>query len=388
MPEKFPALNSPFSIGKVTIKNRFVMAPVTTGTYLNPDGSFSPSGIEYFVRRAQGGMGLLQTGALNTDSEVDPYSALGGTFRTAPDAFLATSDAMLTRTRAYGARFFVQLTLGLGRNYPGLGGPSENPVFGAPDQISPELTVDQIHRKVEQLVEAAAIAQRAGFDGVEVHSIHWGYLLDQFASSLTNRRTDEYGGSLENRLRVSREICEGIKQTCGEDFPVTMRLGLKSYAKGFMQASFDGSDEAYRTLEEGVRICQLLEAAGYDALDVDTGTYDSFYYACPPMYLPRGYMAELAERAKEAVEVPIIVGSRMGDVRLDEKGIEEGRFDAVAIGRPMFADPDLPRKVEAGRPEKIRPCIACNQGCLGRLFAQLPVGCAVNPEVGRDRATP
>ncbi len=384
MPEKFPALNSPFSIGKVTIKNRFVMAPVTTGTYLNPDGSFSPSGIEYFVRRAQGGMGLLQTGALNTDSEVDPYSALGGTFRTAPDAFLATSDAMLTRTRAYGARFFVQLTLGLGRNYPGLGGPSENPVFGAPDQVSPELTVDQIHRKVEQLVEAAAIAQRAGFDGVEVHSIHWGYLLDQFASSLTNRRTDEYGGSLENRLHVSREICEGIKQTCGEDFPVTMRLGLKSYAKGFMQASFDGSDEAYRTLEEGVRICQLLEAAGYDALDVDTGTYDSFYYACPPMYLPRGYMAELAERAKEAVEVPIIVGSRMGDVRLDEKDIEEGRFDAVAIGRPMFADPDLPRKVEAGRPEKIRPCIACNQGCLGRLFAQLPVGCAVNPEVGRD----
>lgn len=312
MPEKFPALNSPFSIGKVTIKNRFVMAPVTTGTYLNPDGSFSPSGIEYFVRRAQGGMGLLQTGALNTDSEVDPYSALGGTFRTAPDAFLATSDAMLTRTRAYGARFFVQLTLGLGRNYPGLGGPSENPVFGAPDQVSPELTVDQIHRKVEQLVEAAAIAQRAGFDGVEVHSIHWGYLLDQFASSLTNRRTDEYGGSLENRLRVSREICEGIKQTCGEDFPVTMRLGLKSYAKGFMQASFDGSDEAYRTLEEGVRICQLLEAAGYDALDVDTGTYDSFYYACPPMYLPR-----LHGRARRARQ-----GGRGGP---DHRGLAHGR---------------------------------------------------------------
>lgn len=384
MPEKFPALSSPFSIGKVTIKNRFVMAPVTTGTYLNPDGSFSPSGIEYFVRRAQGGMGLLQTGALNTDTEVDPYSALGGAFRTAPDAFLATSDAMLTRTRAYGARFFVQLTLGLGRNYPGLYGPSENPVFGAPDQTSPELTVDQIHRKVDQLVEAAAIAQRAGFDGVEVHSIHWGYLLDQFASSLTNRRTDEYGGSLENRLRVSREICEGIKQTCGEDFPVTMRLGLKSYARGFMQASFDGAGEAYRTLEEGVRICQLLEQAGYDALDVDTGTYDSFYYACPPMYLKRGYMVELAEKAKEAVSVPIIVGSRMGDVRVDERGVAEGKFDAVAIGRPMFADPDLPIKVEAGHPERIRPCIACNQGCLGRLFAQLPVGCAVNPEIGRD----
>lgn len=383
-PEKFPALSSPFKIGSVTIKNRFVMAPVTTGSYLNPDGSFSPAGIDYFVRRAQGGMGLLQTGALNTDTEVDPYSALGGTFRTAPDAFLTTSDAMLTRTRAYGARFFVQLTLGLGRNYPGLYGPSENPVFGAPDQTSPELTVDQIHRKVDQLVEAAALVKRAGFDGIEVHSIHWGYLLDQFASALTNRRTDEYGGSLENRLRVSREIVEGIKQTCGDDFPVTMRLGLKSYVKGFMQASLDGSDEAYRTLEEGVRICHLLESYGYDALDVDTGTYDSFYYACPPMYLKRGYMVELAEKAKQAVSVPVIVGSRMGDVRVDEEAVAAGKFDAVALGRPMLADPDLPRKVEAGLPDRIRPCIACNQGCLGRLFAGLPAGCAVNPEVNRD----
>lgn len=383
-PEKFPALTSPFKIGSVTIKNRFVMAPVTTGSYLNPDGSFSPAGIEYFVRRAQGGMGLLQTGALNTDAEVDPYSALGGTFRTAPDAFIASSDAMLTRTRAYGARFFVQLTLGLGRNYPGLYGPSANPVFGAPDQLTPELTVDQINRKVDQLVEAAGIVKRAGFDGIEVHSIHWGYLLDQFTSALTNRRTDEYGGSLENRLRVSREIVEGIKQTCGDDFPVTMRLGLKSYVKGFMQASFDGSDEAYRTLEEGVRICQLLESYGYDALDVDTGTYDSFYYACPPMYLKRGYMVELAEKAKGVVSVPVIVGSRMGDVHVDEEAIAAGKFDAVALGRPMLADPDLPRKVEAGRPDKIRPCIACNQGCLARLFAQLPAGCAVNPEVCRD----
>lgn len=388
MAKQFPALNSPFNIGMVTIKNRFVMAPVTTGSYLNPDGSFSPAGIEYFVRRAQGGMGLLQTGALTTDTEVDATSSLGGAFRTSPAAFLATSDAMLNRTRAYGAKFFVQLTLGLGRNAPGLYGPSENPVFGAPNTMSPALTVDQIHRKVEQLVEAAGIAKQAGFDGVEVHSIHWGYLLDQFASALTNRREDEYGGTLENRLRVSREIVEGIKQTCGEDFPVTMRLGLKSYAKDFMQASFDGEGEKYRTLEEGVRICQLLESYGYDALDVDTGVYDSFYYACPPMYLPRGYMVELAEKAKGAVGIPVIVGSRMGDVQVDERAIEEGKFDAVALGRPMMADPDLPRKVQSGRADKIRPCIACNQGCLGRLFGGLPCGCAVNPEVGREGEGP
>lgn len=387
----YPNLNSPFKIGSCVIKNRFVMAPTTTGSYLGPHGEFSKDGIDYFVRRAQGGFGLLQTGALNTDSDVDPFSALGGTFRTNPTPFLTTSDEMLNRTRPYGAKFFIQLTMGLGRNYQGLFAPSEVDIFGAPGVKSPALTTDQVKRKIEQLVEAAGIVKQAGFDGVEVHSIHWGYLLDQFASSLTNHREDEYGGSLENRLRAATEIVQGIKATCGDDFPVTMRLGLKSYVKALNQASFDGSDEAYRTLDEGVRICQLLEAAGYDGLDVDTGTYDSFYYACPPMYLKRGYMVELAEKAKEAVSIPLIVGSRMGNVDVDEEAIAEGKLDAIALGRPMLADPDLPRKIEMGTPERIRPCIACNQGCLYRLFAGLPSYCAVNPEVGRSadyRLTP
>jgi len=384
MEDRFSALNSPFAIGACTIKNRFVMAPVTTGSYLDPSGGFTQQGIDYFIRRAEGGFGLLQTGALGTDSEVDPYSALGGVFRTDPASFLSTSAEMLDRTRPFGAKFFVQLTAGLGRNYPGLPAPSAVDIFGAPGTLAPALTAEQVKRKIEQLVEASAIVKQAGYDGIEVHSIHWGYLLDQFALAITNHREDEYGGSLENRLRISTEICEGIKATCGSDFPVTMRLGLKSYIKGLNQGSFDGSDEAGRTLEEGVRICQLLEAAGYDALDVDTGTYDSFYYACPPMYVERGYMVELAERAKAAVGIPIICGSRMGDAFIDEEAVARGMFDAVALGRPMFADPDFPRKIEQGRPESIRPCIACNQGCLARLFNQLPAQCAVNPEVGHN----
>ena len=383
MTTAFPALSSPFQIGKLTIKNRFVMAPVTTGSYLAPDGTFTPDGIEYFVRRAEGGFGLLQTGALSTDTQVDPAGALGNSILTNPAGFLATSDAMITRTRAYNARFFIQLTMGLGRNYAGLYGPSANPVFGAPDQTSPVITVDQIKLKIDQMIQGATMAQKAGFDGVEVHAIHWGYLLDQFASAMTNHREDEYGGSLENRLRPAIEIVQGIKAACGADFPVTVRLGLKGYVKDWMQGTISGEGEKFRTLEEGVRICQILEAAGYDGFDVDTGVYDSFYYACPPMYLERGYMNDLARAAKEGVSVPIICGSRMGDVQVDEKAIEEGCYDAVALGRPMFADPDIAKKVEAGTPERIRPCIACNQGCLGRLFAGLPSGCAVNPEIGR-----
>lgn len=394
MSDQFSALNSPFTIGKVRIKNRFVMAPTTTGAYLAPDGSFSKEGIDYFVRRAEGGMGLVQTGALMTDYKIDEPGALGPMFMATPasrQAFIVSSDALLTRLRAYGAQMFIQISAGLGRNSPGSYGPSANPYFGTTDQMNPVLTTDQIKQKIQMMIDAAKVVKQAGYPGVELHAIHWGYLLDQMASSLTNRRTDEYGGDLEHRMRMCTEILQGIKAECGSDFAVTVRLGLKAYAKGFNQGSIDGSGEAYRTLEEGVEICRILERAGCDGLDVDTGVYDSFYYACPPMYVRRGYMNEIARAAKDAVSIPIICGSRMGDVHADEQGVEEGDFDAIAIGRPMLADPDLPRKVEMGETERIRPCIACNQGCLLRLFNGLPSGCAVNPEIGRDasyRLTP
>ena len=385
--DKYAALNSPFSIGKVRIKNRFVMAPTTTGSYLALDGSFSKEGIEYFVRRAQGGMGLVQTGALMTDYKIDTAGALGPSFMATPasrQAFIVSSAALLSRLEAYGAKMFIQISAGLGRNSPGSYGPSANPYFGTTDQMNPVLTTEQVREKIQMMVDAAKVVQQAGFPGVEVHAIHWGYLLDQMASSLTNRRTDEYGGDLRGRMRMCTQIVQGIKEACGDDFAVTVRLGLKSYAKGFNQGSIDGEGEAYRTLEEGVEICRILEEAGVDALDVDTGVYDSFYYACPPMYLKRGYMEDIARAAKEAVDIPIVCGSRMGDVDCDERCIEEGSFDAIAIGRPMLADPDLPKKVSIGRADKIRPCIGCNQGCLLRLFQGLPSGCAVNPLIGRD----
>lgn len=394
MKGRYQALNSPFCIGKVQVRNRFVMAPTTTGSYLAPDGSFSREGIEYFVRRAEGGMGLLQSGALMTDCRIDPPSALGASFMATPEsrqAFIVSSEALLNRLRAYGSEMFIQITAGVGRNGEGSFGPSENPCFSAPDKMNPVLTRDQIKQKIQMMVEAAEVVRQAGFPGVEVHAIHWGYLLDQMASALTNRRDDEYGGDLAGRMRMCTEIVEGIKRACGDDFAVTVRLGLKSYVKGFNQGSIDGEGEAYRTIEEGVEICRILEAAGADGLDVDTGVYDSFYYACPPMYVRRGYIVDLARRAKEAVGIPIICGSRMGDVNAAERAIEEGAIDAVAIGRPMLADPDLPRKVERGEVESIRPCIACNQGCLLRLFDGLPAGCAVNPEIGRGfsyRTTP
>lgn len=163
MSDRYEALDSPFSIGKVQIKNRFVMAPTTTGSYLAPDGSFSKEGIEYFVRRAQGGMGLVQTGALMTDYKIDAPGALGPMFMATPEsqqAFIVSSDALLNRLEAYGAKMFIQISAGLGRNSPGSYGPSANPYFGTTDQMNPVLTTDQIKQKIQMMVDAATARGR------------------------------------------------------------------------------------------------------------------------------------------------------------------------------------------------------------------------------------
>lgn len=233
-------------------------------------------------------------------------------------------------------------------------------------------------------MKVAAINKSIGYDGVEVHAMHWGYLLDEFAMSITNHRTDEYGGSLENRMRMAREIVTGIKQECGSDFPVIMRLGLKSYIKGLNKASFDGSEEAGRTLEEGIAISKLLEEYGYDAIDMDMGIYDSFYYACPPSYIPQGFAIDLYAQAKKAVNIPVLAGSRMQDPFMAEQAIADGKIDGVVLTRPALADADLPRKISAGKPERVRPCIACCQCFRRGLDSDEPVLCAVNPELFRE----
>lgn len=360
------------------------MAPIGGGQHHLPGGGLKDETIQYLVERAKGGFGLIFTGAIAADGTVDPYTGVGPTILQNPDAFKMTATELNERAGAYGTKIFAQITMGLGRNYPNLPAPSSVHVFRHPGEVSPELTRDQIKSKIESVVKASKIAKESGFSGVEVHSIHWGYLLDQFALSMTNHRTDEYGGSLENRLRAAREILEGIKQECGSDFPVSMRLGLKTFVKGFEQASLTGEEEIGRTLEEGIAIAKLLESYGYDCLNVDTGIYDSFYYACPPMYMPKGYLVELAAKAKEAVNIPILAGGRMNEAYIAEKAIRDGKIDAVVLGRAALADSEYPNKVLTGHTEKIRPCIACNQGCITRLQQGKQPTCAVNPSAMRE----
>lgn len=382
---RYDALFQPLTIGKVAFKNRFCMAPLTLPSLFGPFGEFSADGLDYFEARARGGFGLIFTGAFHPDTQVDPVHPLDNKQpMKAPGAFKRSAVDLLERLDAHGARMIPQISMGYGRNAPGCFCPSEIPYYHDPSRMAPALTRDQIRQKLDQMIATAVFFKACGFPGIEAHAMHWGYLLDQFAMSLTNHRTDEYGGALENRLRVAREFVEGVKAACGSDFLVSMRLALKSYVKGYNRPSLHGEDEAGRTLEEGLEICRKLEAYGYDCLSVDFGQYDSFYYAAPPCYMEKGRILHLAAQAKQAVSIPILCGGRMNDPDLAAEAVETGKIDGVVLGRPSLADPDYPRKLEMGCPQDIRPCIGCNQGCIGALKLGRRTGCAVNPLAGRE----
>lgn len=385
MSTTYSPLLQPLQIGSLTIKNRFCAGPLTLPSLHGPFGEFSPDGLAYFEERAKGGFGLIYTGAFHPDTLVDPVHPLDSKQPLkAPKTFRRTAVELLERLDAYGAKMLPQVSMGYGRNALGCFCPSEIPYYHDPARLAPALTKDQIKQKIDQMIATAAFFQQCGFPGIEVHAMHWGYLLDQFAMSFMNHRGDEYGGDLENRLRCAREILEGVKAACGSKFVVSMRLALKTYMKGYNQPSLHGEDEVGRTLEEGLEIARRLEAYGYDCLSVDFGQYDSFYYAAPPCYMEKGRVIDLAAEAKKTVNIPILCGGRMNDPDLAAQAVAQGKLDAIVLGRPSLADPAYPQKVAMGCPQDIRPCIGCNQGCIGALKIGRRAGCAVNPQAARE----
>lgn len=376
---RYPNLSSPMRIGNVTLANRMMMAPMDTGFGNNAWGGFTTAGVEYFVRRAKGGFGLLFSGGTAPDNRVDQPES----FLDHAEEFIAVGSEMNRRIESYGSKMFMQLSFGLGRN-AGKNAPSELPALGNPNVITHALTVEEIRAKIDCMGNGAKLCKEAGFSGVDIHALHWGHLLDDFALALMNRRTDEYGGTLENRMRVVKEIREAIAAECGRDYPVSIRFAVRSFMKGFDKASFDGSEEAGRTLEEAVEIAKLLEQFGYDAISTDAGTLDAFYYAMPPSYVEKGYTLPYVKEIKKVVSIPVLAGARMADPNLTEKALADGLIDAAVIGRAAIADPDYASKIVEGRPEEIRTCIGCNQGCIWGYFTTGTVGCAVNALVGRE----
>lgn len=394
MKQKYKKLFESVKIGSVEIKNRFAMAPMGPLGLADADGGFNQKGIEYYTARARGGTGLIITGVTFVDNEVEEHGMPNVPCSTHnPVHFIRTSREMTERIHAYDSKVFLQLSGGFGRvtiptnlgEYP--------PVAPSPikhrwlDKTCRELTVEEIKSIVKKFGDGAFNAKRAGFDGVQIHAVHEGYLIDQFAISFFNHRTDEYGGSLENRLRFAREIVEEIKRRCGSDFPVTLRYSPKSFIKDWREGALPGEEfeEKGRDIPEGIEAAKLLVDYGYDALDIDVGSYDSWWWSHPPMYQDKGLYIPYAKIIKDSVEVPVICAGRMDNPDLALGAVNDGACDIVSLGRPLLADENYVNKLRTGKLADIRPCLSCQEGCMGRIQEYSALNCAVNPAACREK---
>ena len=382
---KIEKLFEPGRIGKLQIKNRIAMAPMGIIGLIEPDGRLSERVIDYYVARAKGGVGLIITGLCLPilDIEFGPLKKQGMSFVPRIDSpdVVPMLRQLADSVHSHGAKIAIQLTAGFGRvfnphmiallNLEAVGASAVPNVW---DQkvVTRELTTGEVDAIVESFNTAAEIVKAAGIDAIELHG-HEGYLMDQFTTSLWNKRKDKYGGGLGNRLRFSLEIIKNIKRKAGSDFPVIYRYAIKHYLEGG------------RGVEESLEIARRLERAGVDALHVDAGCYDDWYWPHPPIYQPPGCMVDMAEAAKRAVKIPVITVGRLGYAELADSVLKAGKADFVALGRALLADPEWPLKVKEGRQEDICPCIGCHDGCLARIMMGSSLSCTVNPATGNEK---
>ena len=398
----YDALFTPLRIGGVTIKNRIILCAMGGTNPLGFDGRFEPAKRDYYLARAKANVGLMIPGVIGLGSR-------GNWLYEKEDLFLGPVKELMDELHAYGSKFFLQLGAGFGRSmmvFTGMELPEAAlkqtmvaPSDGLPNVWKPEvkhrgLTVEEIHEIVEAYGKTAALCKRAGIDGVEIHAVHEGYLLDQFAMANMNHRTDEYGGSLENRLRFACECIRSIKAACGEDYPVSVRYSVASKIRGFNQGALPGENyvEFGRSLEESPAAARLLEAAGADLLNADNGSYDSWYWAHPPVYMPMSCNLPEVSYLKNFVHIPVACAGRMHDPAVAAKAVAEGAIDAVGVARQLLCDPDWCDEIREGREEDVRPCIACHNGCFavshykGNSCTFASMGeCALNPQTFHEK---
>jgi 2-enoate reductase len=373
-------LFEPGTIGELWIKNRIAMAAMGIGGLVEPDGRLSQQGIDYYVARAKGGVGLIITSLARVSREIDHTRKHPFVRQLMADSniYVARLNELADAVHDYRAKVAVQLTAGFGRVAGheflvegGAVGPSAQPCFWDPNVTTRELTTEEVDRLVQAFGFGAEVLKSAGVDAVELHA-HEGYLFDQFTTSLWNKRTDKYGGDLDGRLRFALEVVKAIKEGAGTNFPVIYRFGLTHYLPGG------------REIDEGLEMARRLEAAGVDALHVDAGCYETWYWAHPPTYQPPGCMVDLAEMVKQSVRIPVITVGKLGYPELAERVLQEGKADFIALGRALLADPEWPNKVRRGQYEDIRPCIG-DHSCLRRVRERKVIGCTVNPAAGMEK---
>ena len=385
MEKKYDALFTPMQVGGVTIKNRFVHAPMEGTAPLEwmMGYSFNEHAKEYLIERARNNVGLIIPGIITVKSIIG-----GKWLHKSEKKYFNELKELMDELHKNDCKMFIQLGAGFGRvmslpdQLVGImdkkflakllkvdrvtASPSELPSMWDPKRTCPEITVKEIEEIVDGFAQSAKVLKEAGVDGIEIHAIHEGYLLDQFTIKNTNHREDQYGGSLENRARFVTDIIKAIKKTCGKDFPVVVRYSVTSKMRGFNQGALPGEDykEFGRDYEESIKLAKLLEEAGADALDADNGSYDSWYWAHPPMYMPLACNLEDAKFIKKHVNIPVFCAGRMEDPNTSNEVIEKGEIDGVTIGRQFLADGEYVTKVKEGRLKDIRPCIACHNACF------------------------
>lgn len=387
MDPKYEPLFTPWKIGNVEIKNRIVLCPMG-GTslfgWMEPN-HFDKEAAKFFLERAKNNVGLIIPG-------IAPIKdTLGNRWLWQNKKMFRELKEFMVEIHKTGAKLFVQITAGMGRSWAitdhvlplhknpvlrtiakpiidtsyQLASPSELPLRWAPDVKCRPITVEEIKEIVDAYAKTAKLCKEAGVDGVEVHAVHEGYLLDQFTLKYTNKRTDEYGGSFENRYRFATDIVKAIKASCGQDYPVSLRYSVESKVKDFCVGAVPGEEytEIGRDMAESEKAAKYLQDAGYDMLNADNGTYDSWYWAHPPQYMPQNCNLEDVAHIKKFVDIPVVCAGRM-EPDVGAQAVAEGRIDGVGIARQFLADSEWITKLIENRLEDIRPCICCHNGCF------------------------
>lgn len=359
-------------IGKLTLKNRVVMPAMAT-SFAAANGEASDEIIRYYEERAKGGCGLIITEITRIDDEtgVGMSNQLAVTKLYQMKRLSRLADAI----HQYDAKIFVQL------HHPGRQTPSRllngfpvvapSPIpCGVVKEMPKELTLEEIKDLVKKFIKGAYIAKTAGIDGVEIHAAH-GYLISQFLSPYTNKRTDEYGGDFEGRTRFLSEIILGIRHVCGPDYPLIVRMNANDFLEGGL------------TVPDQIKLAQYLEGLGVDALNISSGMYESGWSIIEPSALPEAWKKDLALAIKSHVKIPVIAVNNIKHPEVAEKLLEAGVCDFVGIGRCHLADPQYVNKAKAGDTEAIRKCIGCLY-CFKILNMDKPLVCTVNPLLGRE----
>lgn len=370
---RYDKLFEPGKIGSLELKNRFIMGAMGVG-FAELGGTPTDRTVAYYEARAKGGYGLIITevSRVQEDEFCTPFEPSFADDKHIP-AWRKVTDAV----HAAGGRIFPQLHQP-GRQYTKsiLGhqvsapSPLACPIF---DEVPHELTTEEVWHNIHLFGDAAVRAKKAGFDGVEIHAGH-GYLVQQFLSQFTNRRFDEFGGSLENRARFACEIVKDIKRRCGADYPVVVKLSAEEKVPGGM------------TISDTKIFAKYFEEAGYDAIEATVCTYASLDWMSAPEDVPMGFNAYNAEEIKQGISIPVIAIDRINTPEIAEDILETGKADFVSISRQTLAEPEFPNKVREGNVSEITPCINCLQSCMDYMTdpKHLQACCLVNPRVGHE----